>query len=306
MATTPPPGGKHRATVTRRSRRRRVAAIVPAASLAIAAGLTGLQGPAAAATVNKIYFGIDGTRAAAAPAMSTHAYSQINQHVPTARMITMGSAGMHWATITAAKPGSTAYADLVRWADTIKTRPGPIFLAFAHEPEAAADRSYGTAAQYVAAWRHVVDIFRAQGVKNVKWTWQMTGYAFAVSGSDPRAANKWYPGDSYVDEVGADTYNWSNCRGGAVRQLSDADGPAVQFAKAHGKGAVLGEFGTGPSAQRAQWLRNAEAFFVANAATFRAVYYFDHSETGGCNWLLTSGADVGALYAIARDTHFTP
>jgi Glycosyl hydrolase family 26 len=308
MHTSPHAARSHRAARRRMSFRRRVAVALPVASLAAATALTGVSSPAhAATTTHKIYFGIDGTAPKGAPAMSTHSYAQINQSVPTARMITMGSAGLHWTAITAAGPGSSAYTNLVRWADTLKTRPGPIFLTFSHEPEAAALRSYGTASQYVAAFRHVVSIFRAQGVTNVQWTWQMTAYAFVVPTSDSRAATKWYPGDAYVDDVGTDPYDWSDCRGGAMRQLSEADGPAVAFAKAHGKGAVLGEFAAGVGSQRAQWLRNAEAFMIANASVFRAAYYFDEfdSKTGGCNWVLSSSADLSALYAIARDPHFT-
>jgi hypothetical protein len=219
----------------------------------------------------------------------------------------MGPAGQHWSAIAAAGPGSTTYTNLVRWADALKTRPGPIFLAFAHEPESVQSKAYGTAAQYIAAWRHVVGIFRAQGATNVQWTWQMTSYAFVVPASDPRAAIKWYPGDSYVDDVAADGYDWSACRGGPMRQLSTVDGPAVAFAKAHGKGAVLGEFGASTGPARAQWLRNADAFMLANISVFRAAYYFDEYDAGtnGCNWLLSSTADRNALYAIARDTtHF--
>jgi hypothetical protein len=307
MHTSPPPVRTHRGARGRTSLRRRVAMALPVMSLVAAAALTGTTNPAGAATTPKIYFGIVGNAAAGAPPLSLHRYAQLSGKPPIARMITMGPAGLHWSAISAAGPGSATYANLVRWADTLKTRPGPIFLAFAHEPESTGFHAYGTAAQYVAAWRHVVGVFRAQGATNVQWTWQMTSYAFEVPASDPRAAAKWYPGDAYVDDVGADGYDWSACRGGPMRQLSAVDGPAVAFAKAHGKGAVLGEFGASAGPQRAQWIRNAGAFMLANASVFRAAYYFDEFDAGtnGCNWLLSSTADRNALYAIARDaSHF--
>lgn len=64
-----------------------------------------------------------------------------------------------------------------------------------------------TAAQYVAAWRHIHAIFTAQGATNVKWAWTpITEYG----GSTPLASV--YPGDAYVDLVGVDGYNWGTTR----------------------------------------------------------------------------------------------
>jgi hypothetical protein len=279
-----------------------------AASPTAGAGATGaLNRVTGNAEAPKIYFGTDDTVAAKyhPPAMSRHVYSQIDDNVPTARMITMGSAGLKWTQISSAEPGSAAYKDLVRWADTLKTRPGPIFLAFGHEPEAKGQAGLGTASQYVAAYRHVFHIFRVQGVTNVQWTWQMTGYAFVVKSSDPRYAQKWYPGDYFVDDVASDDYNWAECRGYPPNSLAAGDTPALDFAKAHGKGAVLGEFGTGPGPARAGWLAAAEKFLIANRSTFRAAYYFDDPGEGGCDWQLTSSADLDALFSIARNDNFS-
>ena len=58
-----------------------------------------------------------------------------------------------------------------------------------------------------AAYRHIVDIFRKQGVKNVKWIWttncSSTGSA-TFTGS--------YPGDDYVDYISIDGYNWGKAQ----------------------------------------------------------------------------------------------
>ena len=299
--------GKHRMTARPRSLFGRLALVVPVLSLAAVPAITGVTGSSAAAAGPKIYFGIDGSASNLAP-MSVHVYSQINRKVPdaNARMITMGTGGVHWAALAAAEPGSQTYSNLARWADTLKTRSGPIFLTVAHEPEASGQKAYGSAAQYQAAFRHVVSIFRARGVKNVQWTWQMTAYSFHVKSSDPRAAIKWYPGDAYVDDVGADGYNWSGCRHTPVQQISDIAAPVVAFARAHGKGVVLPEFGDGIGPTRAQWLANAKAYFIANINTIRAAYYFDHAESwAGCSWIINNPTDVAALNSIAHDPHFT-
>jgi hypothetical protein len=133
----------------------------------------------------------------------------------------------------------------------------------------------------------------------------MTAYAFKVRDSDPRAASKWYPGDAYVNNVAGDAYNWSTCRGGSVQQLSTVASGLLTFARAHHKGAVLGEYATGAGAARAPWLRNAAAFLIQNDNTFRAAYYFDHVNRTNCQWGLTSSADVNTFTSLSKDGHFT-
>jgi Glycosyl hydrolase family 26 len=56
-------------------------------------------------------------------------------------------------------------------------------------------------AAWVAAWRHVVDVFRQQGATNVIWVWTVNRI---VGGSGP--IRYWWPGASYVTWVGIDGY----------------------------------------------------------------------------------------------------
>ena len=79
----------------------------------------------------------------------------------------------------------------------------------------------------------------------------------------------------------------------------------LAFARAHHKGAVLGEYGTGPGAARAPWLRNAASFLAQNANTFRGAYYFDHVNSTACNWGLTSSTDINTFVSVSRNTAFT-
>lgn len=61
-----------------------------------------------------------------------------------------------------------------------------------------------TAARLVAAWKYVVDRFTAAGATNVRWVWNTGGDL----GPNPIPTGA-YPGDSYVDFIGADIYNTS-------------------------------------------------------------------------------------------------
>ena len=56
-------------------------------------------------------------------------------------------------------------------------------------------------ADFVAAWRHIVSLFRAQGVRNVTWLWDVN---CSYPGGPP--ISKWWPGGAYVNWVGIDCY----------------------------------------------------------------------------------------------------
>ena len=78
----------------------------------------------------------------------------------------------------------------------------PIVLTFAHEMNGDW-YSWGPhktdPADYVAAWRRVHDLFQQQDARNVIWTWTAN-----VINPVPRVPlQPVYPGDSYVDWIGA-------------------------------------------------------------------------------------------------------
>jgi mannan endo-1,4-beta-mannosidase len=56
---------------------------------------------------------------------------------------------------------------------------------------------------FVAAWRHIVDVFRRQGADNVTWLWTVN--IIHTRGGIPSPA-PWWPGSSYVTWVGIDGY----------------------------------------------------------------------------------------------------
>lgn len=90
------------------------------------------------------------------------------------------------------------------WADGLKTFNKPVYIRFAHEMNGDwYPWSSEGGSQYVAMWKHVVDIFRAKKVTNVKWVW-------AVNQIDAPSTNDleaYYPGSDYVDVHGTDVYN---------------------------------------------------------------------------------------------------
>ena len=176
-----------------------------------------------------------------------------------------------YRSIASAKPGTPRYAEIVRWADRIRTFDATLYFTFNHEPEARASDRSGSAAEYVAAWRRVHAIFRARGVRNARFLFIATAYGY--SRQDERRASRFYPGSAYVDDVGVDGYNWYTCRSTGEmtpwRSLGQVLDASLRFAAAHHKRLIVAEFGSAEDpatpGRKAQWFRDAQALFKTTA-----------------------------------------
>lgn len=242
--------------------------------------------------------------------LARHTYANLQGSVPTSRMITVNASGIPWREVANARPGSALYANMVRWADTIKTRSAPQLLAFGHEPEVSHKAYLGSPQEYQAAYRNVVNVFRSEGVNNVQWVFQLTAWSYRTSTSSSTAAIKYYPGDSYVDVIGGDAYNWYTC--GETRDrakwvpLSTIASGVLAFAKAHDKKAALPEYGSNQGPQRAQWLLDGYNWMKDNKEYFVGAYYFNRTPTnrsnGDCVWYLQTDAEIAAWRTIQNDS----
>ncbi len=88
-------------------------------------------------------------------------------------------------------------------------------------------------AVFVAAWRHIVNLFRATGVHNVTWLWTVNIINDPQYGKIPNPI-KWWPGDRYVNWVGIDGYYYHPS---AV--FSSLFGPAIAAVRAITKAPIL-------------------------------------------------------------------
>jgi mannan endo-1,4-beta-mannosidase len=80
-----------------------------------------------------------------------------------------------------------------------------IVVSFGHEMNATWYRwglTHTRSRLFVAAWRHIVDVFRAAGAHNVTWLWIVSGLG-SPHVTSPRP---WWPGGDYVNWVGIDAY----------------------------------------------------------------------------------------------------
>jgi mannan endo-1,4-beta-mannosidase len=91
-------------------------------------------------------------------------------------------------------------------ARTIRRVPGPVMVRFAHEMNGHwypwSERVNGNRpGEFVEAWRHVHDLFAAEGVTNVWWVWSPNVTTFL-----PFPLVELWPGEDYVDVVGVVGY----------------------------------------------------------------------------------------------------
>jgi mannan endo-1,4-beta-mannosidase len=98
------------------------------------------------------------------------------------------------------------------------------------------------AAQWTAAWRHVVTLFQRQGATNVTWLWTINR-----GGGPTGPVRDWWPGARYVNWVGIDGYYF--------HKGDDFDGlcgPTIRAVRRHTSDPVfLSEAGIGQVTQAA-------------------------------------------------------
>ncbi|MDX6338408.1 MAG: hypothetical protein QOG05_5748 [Streptosporangiaceae bacterium] len=103
---------------------------------------------------------------------------------------------------------------LSAYAEAVRAYHHPVVMSFGHEMNGGW-YSWGHGKTpptvFVAAWRHIVKLFRALGAHNVTWMWTVNIINNAHGSSIPSPA-QWWPGGAYVNWVGIDGYylkpNW--------------------------------------------------------------------------------------------------
>ena len=75
----------------------------------------------------------------------------------------------------------------------------PFFITFGQEMNGKAYPWSGKSQQYVAAYRHVVNIFNANGATSATWVWNIDAQG---------DYSAYYPGNEYVDFIAVDAFSW--------------------------------------------------------------------------------------------------
>ena len=179
----------------------------------------------------------------------------------------------------------------------------PVMLRWFYEMDGSGQHPLvQSPASFVAAWRHVHNIFARAGASNVSWVWCPNALHF-VGG----VAQRYYPGGRYVDWICADGYNWApKLRRASWRSFANIFSTFYHWSVGTGKPLMVGEFGVleGTPGKKAAWYRQTDTQLRTMFPAIRAVVYFN-SDHEGYNWrVTTSRSSLAAFRAFARDQWF--
>ena len=90
------------------------------------------------------------------------------------------------------------------YADQVRSYGKPVIIGFAPEMNGGWyqwGNGHTAPSAWIAAWRHVVTLFRSQGARNVLWLWTVNDVNVASA-----PVSDWWPGAAWVSMAGIDGY----------------------------------------------------------------------------------------------------
>jgi Glycosyl hydrolase family 26 len=152
--------------------------------------------------------------------------------------------------------------------------------------------------EYVAAWRHVHDIFTEVGATNASWVW--------CPNVDPEGQlqnlSSLYPGDAYVDWTGLDGYNSGtnptrSDRWRSFNQLYSSTYRLITEQIAPSKPLVISEVASSEQGgSKAAWIEEALSAVPAEYSKVGALLWFEKYEDG-MDWPIESSASATSAFA---------
>jgi hypothetical protein len=212
-----------------------------------------------------------------------------------------------WSLRTIVDGSHDAY--IHRWTRAVAAWGHPIYVRPMYEmngwwaPWCAAVNG-NSATAFVTAWRHIVDIARAEGATNIRWVWSpnVDNDGLGVPFADL------YPGDGYVDWVALDGFNrgtsWTSSHWVDIHRIFG--GSITRLRQVTAKPLLLGETGSSEAGgDKAAWIRSL-ADIPIDLPDIRGIVWFDKLETEvGIDWRVNSSADaLSAFRTLAASPAF--
>lgn len=195
------------------------------------------------------------------------------------------------------------------WARALAAYGRPVLLRWGHEMHDhpgypwAVGVNGNTAADFLAAWRHLRRIFAAFDTSQVQWIWNPNTLGGAPVDTHEAVYRGLYPGDDEVDWVGLDVFNTGpDLDWGAPywRPFSQVLGtPYDALTRVSGRLVLLPEVGCAESGgSKAEWIRQALTLELgARFPRLRALVWFDVAKEQP--WHLHSSAAAHQAWLMA-------
>jgi mannan endo-1,4-beta-mannosidase len=182
------------------------------------------------------------------------------------------------------------------YAAEVKAFGRQVIVSFDHEMNGSW-YSWGyqhqSAAEFIAAWRHIVNLFREQGTTNVTWLWTVN----VINTYNNRIPDpvRWWPGSSYVDWVGIDGYYYNSSW-----TFSSLFGPTIiDVRKITSDPILIAETGASPSAD--QPAKITDLFAGVHTYGLLGFLWFDmYQKDNMQDWRITSPAAKAAFRRDAK------
>jgi beta-mannanase len=165
--------------------------------------------------------------------------------------------------------------------------------------------SAAAATKYIAAYRHVHDVFSGAGATNVLWVFSPN--VDSVPGDAWNQWSNYYPGDGYVDWMGFDGYNWGTVMTGTSwRTFTNMTSAIYAGLAAKGKPIMIPETAsTELGGDKGAWITAVLPALKTSFPAIKALVWFHmNKET---DWRIDSSPQArDAFVPMARDAYFNP
>jgi hypothetical protein len=186
------------------------------------------------------------------------------------------------------------YDDYLRsYADSVSHFGHAVVIGFGHEMNAPwYSWGYGhlPPSTFVAAWRHIVTLFRQEGANNVTWLWTVQA---DEAGTGPVTA--WWPGAQYVTWVGIDGY-YLHPYSTFTSVFAKTIGQIRAFAT---KPVLLSETAVGPETD--QFAKIQDLFHGIAAYNMLGLVWFDKDQHGSIahqDWRLENNPTAAISFKV--------
>lgn len=183
-----------------------------------------------------------------------------------------------------------------QFAAAAKTYGGPVILVPFDEMNDNVSPWDGTVnnntpAKHIAAFRRIRDIFRT-AAPNVKFGWAVNSLSVPdVAGNQ---IENYYPGDSYVDYVGVDGFNF----GDPWQSFDQVFDPAMKKLVAYNKPIYIFSMASREGDQKADWIKEGLGTHISTYSNVVGWIWFNEnkSDNGEYDWLVNSDAKSLAAF----------